>query len=68
MSRRRLASPAAAQRNPSTLLSLSLVHLQKFAVATSTRIRDLNRTIARKLSLSSVDGYSIFVKTYDKVY
>lgn len=42
--------------------------LQKFEVTTSTRIRDLNRTIARQLSLSSVDGYSIFVKTYDKVY
>lgn len=64
------ASPAAAQRKPvHPPLSLSVVcHVQKFEVATGTRIRDLSRTIAHKLSLSSVDGYSIFVKTYDKVH
>uniref|UniRef100_A0A667ZSS2 Si:ch73-194h10.2 n=1 Tax=Myripristis murdjan TaxID=586833 RepID=A0A667ZSS2_9TELE len=38
-----------------------------FEVATSTRIRDLIRTIAKQLNLISAEGFSIFVKTPDKV-
>ncbi|KAF3835753.1 hypothetical protein F7725_028311 [Dissostichus mawsoni] len=38
-----------------------------FEVATNTRIRDLIRNITKKLSLASADGFSIFVKTHDKV-
>ncbi|KAM6963110.1 unconventional myosin-VIIb [Aplochiton taeniatus] len=38
-----------------------------FEVATSTRITDLVKTIGNKLSLVSADGFSIFVKTPDKV-
>ncbi|XP_063748289.1 unconventional myosin-VIIa [Eleginops maclovinus] len=38
-----------------------------FEVATNTRIRDLIQSISKKLSLGSADGFSIFVKTHDKV-
>uniref|UniRef100_A0A3B5L6F9 Myosin VIIBa n=1 Tax=Xiphophorus couchianus TaxID=32473 RepID=A0A3B5L6F9_9TELE len=38
-----------------------------FEVATSTRIRDLIQNISKKLKLASADGFSIFVKTHDKV-
>ncbi|XP_052455434.1 unconventional myosin-VIIa isoform X2 [Carassius gibelio] len=38
-----------------------------FEVATNTKIKDLVQTIANKLMLSSADGFSIFVKTPDKV-
>ncbi|CAB1323734.1 unnamed protein product, partial [Coregonus sp. 'balchen'] len=38
-----------------------------FEVNTSTRIRDLCQTISAKLQLVSSDGFSIFVKTPDKV-
>ncbi|XP_059197185.1 unconventional myosin-VIIb [Centropristis striata] len=38
-----------------------------FEVATNTRIRDLIQSITKKLSLTSADGFSIFVKTHDKV-
>ncbi|XP_076871226.1 unconventional myosin-VIIb [Brachyhypopomus gauderio] len=38
-----------------------------FEVATNTRIRDLVQSIATKLQLVSEDGFSIFVKTPDKV-
>ncbi|KAI4892023.1 hypothetical protein NFI96_034232 [Prochilodus magdalenae] len=38
-----------------------------FEVATNTKVRDLVRTIATKLGLSSEDGFSIFVKSPDKV-
>ncbi|KAF4079290.1 hypothetical protein AMELA_G00191340 [Ameiurus melas] len=38
-----------------------------FEVATNTKIRDLIKTIASKLGLISDDGFSIFVKTPDKV-
>eukprot|EP00064_Thunnus_orientalis_P003654 superscaffoldBa00000309_g3665 len=38
-----------------------------FEVATSTRIRDLIQNISNKLELTSADGFSIFVKTHDKV-
>ncbi|KAJ8418640.1 hypothetical protein AAFF_G00001390 [Aldrovandia affinis] len=40
---------------------------QVFEVGTSTRIRDLIQSIAAKLMLASADGFSIFVKTPDKV-
>uniref|UniRef100_A0A3Q3GNF1 Unconventional myosin-VIIa-like n=1 Tax=Labrus bergylta TaxID=56723 RepID=A0A3Q3GNF1_9LABR len=36
-------------------------------VATSTRIRDLIQNISKQLKLASADGFSIFVKTHDKV-
>lgn len=42
-------------------------NLQIFEVATSTRIRDLIQNISKKLKLASADGFSIFVKTHDKV-
>lgn len=45
----------------------SLVPLQIFEVMTSTRIKDLTLNIARKLGLTTADGFSIFVKTHDKV-
>lgn len=45
----------------------SLVPLQIFEVMTSTRIKDLILNIARKLGLTTADGFSIFVKTHDKV-
>ncbi|XP_066533908.1 unconventional myosin-VIIa [Hoplias malabaricus] len=38
-----------------------------YEVTTTTRIRDLCRSIANNLSLSSADGYSLFVKTTNKV-
>ncbi|MED6235320.1 hypothetical protein ATANTOWER_023160 [Ataeniobius toweri] len=38
-----------------------------FEVATSTRIRDLIQNISKNLKLASADGFSIFVKTHDKV-
>ncbi|XP_055364625.1 unconventional myosin-VIIa isoform X2 [Betta splendens] len=38
-----------------------------FEVATNTRIKDLILNIANKLNLASADGFSIFVKTDDKV-
>ncbi|KAG7456955.1 hypothetical protein MATL_G00241370 [Megalops atlanticus] len=38
-----------------------------FEVTTTTRIRDLCHNIANKLMLSSADGFSLFVKTPDKV-
>uniref|UniRef100_A0A8B9I0E5 Myosin VIIBb n=1 Tax=Astyanax mexicanus TaxID=7994 RepID=A0A8B9I0E5_ASTMX len=38
-----------------------------FEVTTTTRIRDLCRNIANYHSLSSADGYSLFVKTANKV-
>ncbi|XP_051985329.1 unconventional myosin-VIIb-like [Xyrauchen texanus] len=38
-----------------------------FEVTTTTRIRDLCRMIAKDLLLSSADGYSLFVKTPNKV-
>ncbi|KAA8589751.1 hypothetical protein FQN60_013116 [Etheostoma spectabile] len=40
---------------------------EKFEVATNTRIRDLIQNIAKRLSLASADGFSLFVKTNDKV-
>lgn len=40
---------------------------QIFEVATNTRIKDLILNVADKLSLASADGFSIFVKTDDKV-
>lgn len=41
--------------------------LKLFEVATNTKIRDLIKTIAAKLGLISDDGFSIFIKTPDKV-
>ncbi|KAM9385653.1 unconventional myosin-VIIb [Pholidichthys leucotaenia] len=38
-----------------------------FEVATNTRIKDLIQMISKKLNLASADGFSIFVKTQDKV-
>ncbi|XP_062852568.1 unconventional myosin-VIIb [Trichomycterus rosablanca] len=38
-----------------------------FEVSTNTKIRDLVQSIAAKLGLISYDGFSIFVKTPDKV-
>ncbi|KPP79153.1 unconventional myosin-VIIa-like [Scleropages formosus] len=38
-----------------------------FEVTTTTRIRDLCRNIAAKLLLASADGFSLFVKTTDRV-
>ncbi|XP_051562758.1 unconventional myosin-VIIb-like [Myxocyprinus asiaticus] len=38
-----------------------------FEVATNTKIKDLVQTIAKKLTLVSADGFSLFVKTPDKV-
>lgn len=40
---------------------------QIFEVTTTTRIKDLCRNISRDLRLSSSDGYSLFVKTANKV-
>lgn len=45
-----------------------LIPLQKFEVATNTRIKDLIQNISKKLNLASSDGFSIFVKTHDKVH
>ncbi|XP_061540143.1 unconventional myosin-VIIa [Phycodurus eques] len=38
-----------------------------FEVATSTKIGDLIRNISNKLQLTTADGFSIFIKTQDKV-
>ncbi|KAK9519887.1 hypothetical protein VZT92_022588 [Zoarces viviparus] len=38
-----------------------------FEVATNTRIKNLIQNISKKLDLASADGFSIFVKTHDKV-
>lgn len=45
----------------------SLFSEQLFEVATNTKNRDLIKTITSKLGLISDDGFSIFVKTPDKV-
>lgn len=50
------------------LSKINLILLQIFEVATNTRIKDLILNISRKLELSSADGFSIFVKTNDKVH
>ncbi|CAK6956249.1 unconventional myosin-VIIa [Scomber scombrus] len=38
-----------------------------FEVATSTRIKDLIQNISKQLELTSADGFSLFIKTQDKV-
>ncbi|KAJ0065199.1 hypothetical protein NL108_006548 [Boleophthalmus pectinirostris] len=38
-----------------------------FEVNTNTKIKDLIHSIAKKLNLASADGFSLFVKTHDKV-
>uniref|UniRef100_A0AAV2KT89 Unconventional myosin-VIIa n=1 Tax=Knipowitschia caucasica TaxID=637954 RepID=A0AAV2KT89_KNICA len=38
-----------------------------FAVNTTTKIKDLIQNITKKLKLASADGFSLFVKTHDKV-
>uniref|UniRef100_A0A3B4B2F7 Uncharacterized protein n=1 Tax=Periophthalmus magnuspinnatus TaxID=409849 RepID=A0A3B4B2F7_9GOBI len=38
-----------------------------FEVNTNTKIKDLIQNIAKKLKLASADGFSLFVKTHDKV-
>lgn len=40
---------------------------QNFEVGSNTKIKDLVRTIANKVMLSSAEGFSLFVKTPDKV-
>lgn len=45
----------------------SLFSEQSFEVANNTKNRDLAKTISAKLGLMSDDGFSIFVKTSDKV-
>lgn len=44
-----------------------LMRFQIFEVTSTTRVRDLVQDIFKKLSLTSGEGYSIFVKTYNKV-
>lgn len=55
--------------NPNVHLTptLYLISSQIFEVATNTKVKDLIQNIANKLKLSSAHGYSIFVKTQDKV-
>lgn len=53
---------------PTVTPVIPLVPLQIFEVATNTRIRDLTQNITKKLELASGDGFSIFVKTHDKVH
>ncbi|XP_072294521.1 unconventional myosin-VIIa [Eucyclogobius newberryi] len=38
-----------------------------FEVNTNTKIKDLIQSITKKLNLASADGFSLFVKTHDKV-
>uniref|UniRef100_H3D8C8 Myosin VIIBa n=1 Tax=Tetraodon nigroviridis TaxID=99883 RepID=H3D8C8_TETNG len=38
-----------------------------FEVTSTTRVRDLIQSIVRKLSLASAEGYSVFIKTHNKV-
>ncbi|KTG33664.1 hypothetical protein cypCar_00029292 [Cyprinus carpio] len=40
---------------------------ENFEVGSNTKIKDLVRTIANKVMLSSAEGFSLFVKTPDKV-
>lgn len=40
---------------------------QNFEVATNTKIKDLVQSVSKKLMLASADGFSLFVKTPDKV-
>lgn len=57
------------QLSESIMLTLvALLPVQIFEVATSTRIRDLIQNISKKLKLASADGFSLFVKTQDKVH
>lgn len=63
----------AVEKTPQILFQLYQCFLwflcvQVFEVATNTRIRDLILNITNKLNLTSADGFSIFVKTEDKVY
>lgn len=41
---------------------------QIFQVTSTTRVRDLSLNIVKKLQLTSSEGYSIFVKTHNKVH
>lgn len=41
---------------------------QIFEVTSTTRVRDLSLNIVKKLRLASSEGYSIFVKTHNKVH
>uniref|UniRef100_A0A3P9LF06 Si:ch73-194h10.2 n=1 Tax=Oryzias latipes TaxID=8090 RepID=A0A3P9LF06_ORYLA len=43
------------------------MELQTLEVATGTKVRDLIKSISKKLNLISADGYSLFVKAQDKV-
>lgn len=45
----------------------TLLFLQTLEVATGTKVRDLIKSISKKLNLISADGYSLFVKAQDKV-
>lgn len=47
--------------------AILFLSFQVFEVTSTTRVRDLIQNIAKKLGLSSTEGYSIFVKTHDKV-
>ncbi|CAM4624535.1 unnamed protein product [Leuciscus chuanchicus] len=40
---------------------------ENFEVATNTKIKDLVQSVSKKLMLSSAEGFSLFVKTPDKV-
>lgn len=50
-----------------TFLHAYIHPCQIFEVGSSTRIRDLIQSIAAQLNLLSADGFSIFLKTPDKV-
>ncbi|XP_011472695.1 unconventional myosin-VIIb [Oryzias latipes] len=41
--------------------------METLEVATGTKVRDLIKSISKKLNLISADGYSLFVKAQDKV-
>lgn len=47
--------------------AILFLSFQVFEVTSTTRVRDLIQNIVKKLSLASAEGYSIFVKTHNKV-
>lgn len=65
--RQKVTETSKVKYIPTVIPAVPLTFLQIFEVATNTRIKDLIQNITKKLSLASSDGFSIFVKTHDKV-
>lgn len=50
------------------VFKLSSLHSKAFEVDSATRARDLCQTISERLDLRTSEGFSLFVKLWDKVF